>query len=262
MTSPTPQATARGGLPPGYEELPHTVVRLRARRRAVARNLTVAAGIPSLTADVRVDLTAALAVRAEYNDRRAADGAAKTSLQAFIARAAVDALLAHPDLNATYTETELIRWSTVNLAIAVDSPVGLVVPVIGDAQRLGVAKIGEAIADLARRSRDGSLGLADLQGGTFTLSNPGAVGPSLRAEALLNPPQTALLGLPGVRREPLVVDVDGQERLEIRSVLDLSLTFDHRAIDGGEAIRYLVAVRERLQRWSLSDYRRPAVTDA
>ena len=221
--------------------------------------MATAAAVPSLTADVRVDLGLVLALREEHNAARLAAGGEKASVQAFVARAAVEALRDHPDLNAMFTDTELIRWSAVNLGFAVDAPGGLVVPVIRDAQSLGVVEISAAIADLARKAREGTLESTDLQGGTFTISNPGAVGPCLRAEALLNPPQTGLLGLPGLRREPVVVQgPDGDERVEIRSVMDPSLTFDHRAVDGGEAIRFLVGVRDRLQTWPLADYLRPA----
>ncbi|MEI4273163.1 2-oxo acid dehydrogenase subunit E2 [Klenkia sp. LSe6-5] len=233
-------------------------MRFRARRRAIARNMAIAAAVPSLTADVRVDLTRVLDVRAALNTERTAVGEPKLSVQSFIARAAVDALAEHPDLNSTFTDAALLRWQPVNLSIAVDTTGGLVVPVIRNAQRLGVVQLASAIADLADRAKTGSLELSDLTGGTFTLSNPGAIGPSLRAEALLNPPQTALLGLPGMRREPVVVQHgDGREEVRISSVLDLSLTFDHRAVDGGEPIRYLVAVRDRLQRWSSTEYGPP-----
>jgi pyruvate/2-oxoglutarate dehydrogenase complex dihydrolipoamide acyltransferase (E2) component len=236
-------------LPSGYEDVPHTVERLRARRRAIARNLTAAAAIPSLTADMQFDLTRLLSIRAEW------DSGPKPSVLAFLAKASVASLDDHPDLNATYGERELIRWSTVNLGVAVDAPGGLVVPVIRDAQTLSVTQIAEAVKDLATRARAKELALADLQGGTFTLSNPGAVAPSLRAEALLNPPQVALLGLPGMRRMPVVVDSDEGERIEARTVLAPSLTFDHRALDGGTALRYLDSVREKVEGWRAADYR-------
>ena len=256
MSAPTGTAVAPGtDLPEGYGEVPHTVVRLKARRRAVARNLTLAAAIPSLTADVQVDLTALLAARAEWNT---ANPEEKVSVLAFLARACVHALSEHPDLNASYTDTALIRWDTVHLGVAVDSPGGLVVPVVRDAQHLGVRELAAAVKDLAERARGRGLSAEDLTGGTFTLSNPGAVGPSLRAEALLNPPQVALLGLPGVRRIPVVVPgPDGAEVVEIRSVICPSLTFDHRAFDGGEAIRYLSTLTAAVQSWTLADYLTP-----
>ncbi|MGW4477990.1 2-oxo acid dehydrogenase subunit E2 [Rhodococcus triatomae] len=238
---------ATSDLPAGYHDVPHVAERLRPRRRAIARNLTAAAAVPSLTADMRVDLTQLLAVRSQWVGR-------EPSVLAFIAKAAVATLADFPGLNASYGDRQLIRWSTVNLGVAVDSPDGLMVPVIRDAQTLGVDRIAERIADLARRARSGELELADLAGGTFTISNPGAVGPSLRAEALLNVPQVALLGLPGLRREPVVVGEGQEENVAIRTVLDPSLTFDHRALDGGEVLRYLTSLRDRLESWSLAEY--------
>ncbi|TWH09567.1 2-oxoglutarate dehydrogenase E2 component (dihydrolipoamide succinyltransferase) [Rhodococcus rhodochrous J45] len=235
-------------LPVGYDDVPHVLERLRPRRRAIARNLTASAAVPSLTADMRVDLTQLLSIRSQWVGP-------KPSVLAFIAKAAVSTLLEFPNLNASFGERQLIRWSTVNLGVAVDSPDGLMVPVIRNAQDLGVARIAENIAELAERARAGALSLEDLQGGTFTLSNPGAVGPSLRAEALLNVPQVALLGLPGLRREPIVVGRGEDETVEIRTIVDPSLTFDHRALDGGEVLRYLVSLREKLETWSTDEYR-------
>jgi len=241
-------------LPEGYEDVPHTLIRLKPRRRAIARNLTVASQIPALTADVQIDLTELLKARAEWNGAAGRAPEERLSVMAFMAKAALSALGEFPQLNATYTERQLIQWETVNLAVAVDAPGGLVVPVIRDAQTLGVQAIGGHVRDLALRARDGKLELTEMQGGTFTLSNPGAVGPSLRAEALLNPPQVALLGFPGLRRIPIVVGSGENESVEIRTVLCPSLTFDHRALDGGEVIRYLTALASRAESWKLDDY--------
>ncbi len=256
----TVEAAADGAaLPEGYEDVPVTPIRLRPRRRAIARNLEVAGRIPSLTADMQMDLTHLLMVREEWNGTEGRAREDRLSALAFIARAAIDALLEFPQLNATYTERTVYQWETINLGVAVDAPGGLVVPVIRDAQKLDVATIGRAIRDLALRARDGGLQLDDLSAGTFTISNPGAVGPSLRAEALLNVPQVALLGLPGQRRTPVVVGEGDEERVEIRTVLCPSLTFDHRALDGGEVLRYLAALTRRVEQWSLSDYLTPSI---
>jgi pyruvate/2-oxoglutarate dehydrogenase complex dihydrolipoamide acyltransferase (E2) component len=248
-----PLAAPEPAVPDGYEGVPHERVRLKMRRRAAARNLTVSASIPSLTADVQVDLTVLLAVRHEWNSQPGCPG--RLSVFAFLARAAASTLLEFPDLNATFLDTELIRWTTVNLGIAVDTARGLVVPVIRDAQKYGVQQIGDFVRDLGARARDGGISSGELSGGTFTLSNPGSIGPAIRAEALLNPPQVALLGFPGVSREPVVVtDASGAESIEIRSILRPSLTFDHRALDGGEAIRFLVGFRDKVQGWNLEQY--------
>jgi pyruvate dehydrogenase E2 component (dihydrolipoamide acetyltransferase) len=235
-------------LPAGYEDVPHVVERLRPRRRAAARAFEMAAAVPSLTADVRVDMSRVLEVRREWS------GASRPSVLALVVSAAVSALGDHPNLNATYAEKEILRWTPVNLGIAVDSPDGLMVPVIRDASSLGASEITEQIADLADRARRRAVSVEDLSAGTFTISNPGAVAPSVRAEALLNPPQVGLLGLPGMVRTPLAVDRDGSEVVEVRPILVPSLTFDHRAVDGAEALRYLVSLRDRLEQWNAEDY--------
>jgi len=240
-------------IPSGYEDIPREVIRLRARRKAIARNMEAARQVPCLTADMQIDLSELLAARAEHNAAVGADG--KVSILAFLARAAVSALGEFPGLNATYAGNAVLQWTPVNLAVAVDSPGGLVVPVIADAQRMNVVQIGTRIAELAARAREGALGLEDLAGGTFTLSNPGSVGPVLRAEALLNPPQVALLGLPGLKKIPVVVtSLEGEDQVAVRTVVCPSLTFDHRVIDGAEVVRFLDAMRHRVEGWALHDY--------
>lgn len=253
MSESVSATPAESDVPSGYEDISREVIRLRARRKAIARNMESAARIPSLTADMQMDLSALLVARAEHNTATGADG--KLSIMAFLARAAVATLAEFPSLNATYMGSAILQWTPVNLAVAVDSPGGLVVPVIGDAQTMNVVEIGARVAELAARARDGSLGLDDLAGGTFTLSNPGAVGPSLRAEAFLNPPQVALLGLPGLKKIPVVItSPDGEEQIAVRTVVCPSLTFDHRVLDGGEVIRFLDAMRNRVESWTLRDY--------
>jgi pyruvate/2-oxoglutarate dehydrogenase complex dihydrolipoamide acyltransferase (E2) component len=226
----------------------------------LSRNLEASSRIPSLTADMQMDLTFLLTARSAWNEADGREPAERISVLAFVARAAVSALRQFPVLNATYTDRALIMWDTINLAVAVDAPGGLVVPVLRNAQTLGVRQLSALIRDLAERARSGGLTVEDLAAGTFTLSNPGSVGPSLRAEALLNPPQVALLGLPGVKRVPTVVNIDDGESVAIRSVLCPSLTFDHRALDGADAIRFLSALTSRVESWGLEDYLRP--TDA
>lgn len=245
----------------GYEDLPRHEVRFRPRRRAIARNLEMSSKIPSLTADMQIDLSSLLSARAEWNGSEGRDPSERISVTALVARAAVSTLEQFPDLNATYTERTLIVWDTVNLGVAVDAPGGLVVPVIRDAQHLGVREINTSLRLLADRARTRDLTAADLTAGTFTLSNPGSVGPSLRAEALLNPPQVALLGLPGIRRIPVVVNTGAGEGVEIRPILCPSLTFDHRALDGADAIRFLSALTNRIETWCIADYLRTEPAD-
>lgn len=244
--------TAESEIPEGYADVPHEFSKFKLRRRAAARAMIAAAQVPTLTADVEVDMSTVLAARSAWNVKH--EGPQRLSVMSFIATAAVATLAEHPLLNASYTEAGLFEWKTVNLGVAVDAPAGLVVPVIRDAQRLNVVDIANQIRDLAEKARGRGLTPQILAGGTFTLSNPGAVGPVLRAEALLNPPQVALLGLPAMRRSPMVITQDGEETVAIRSVLRPSLSFDHRALGGADAIRYLTGLKEKLETWDLDGY--------
>ena len=219
----------------GADLVPHSM-----RRRTIARRMTEAAAIPSLTADMEIDLTALMAYRASAEGQGA-------SVLGLIAAAVVAGLLEHPQLNAHWRDDAMLVWHEVHLGVAVDSADGLVVPVIRNAERLSARGLTMAIAELAQKARDGSLRAEDLEGGTFTLSNPGSLGPVLRAEALLNPPQVALLGLPGIVRQAKPVPDGAGWALAVRQVLRPSLTFDHRALDGGPVIAFLNTLKARLE---------------
>jgi pyruvate/2-oxoglutarate dehydrogenase complex dihydrolipoamide acyltransferase (E2) component len=234
---------------PGYEGVPYEIVAHSMRRRVIARRMAeTARTVPHLTADVQVDMSTLLAARASYNAARKGAGQAPVSVLAFLAKAACATLKSHAALNATYTETGLIVWKVINLGIAVDTPDGLVVPVIRDAGRLSIGEMDAAIKRLAERARDGSLTPQELEGGTFTLSNPGSVGPVLRAEAILNAPQVALLGFPAIQQVPVAVaGEDGGYGVEVRPVLRPSLSFDHRPLDGGTVVRFLGDYQRRLE---------------
>lgn len=233
--APLAEVPARPQTPEDGEWVPHSL-----RRRTIARRMTEAAAIPSLTADMEIDLTALFAHR-----QAAGRGA---SVFGLIAHAAVATLLDHPDLNAHWHDDGLVRFRGVHLGVAVDTAEGLVVPVIRHAERLNALGLTQAIAEFAAKAREGRLAPADLEGGSFTLSNPGALGPVLRAEALLNPPQVALLGLPGIVHAPRAIRDGGGWALAVRPVIRLSLTFDHRAMDGGPVIAFLNELRQRIEK--------------
>jgi pyruvate/2-oxoglutarate dehydrogenase complex dihydrolipoamide acyltransferase (E2) component len=243
---------AAGGAPlvPGYDGIPVEARPHSTRRRAIARRLAESVRVaPHLTADMQVDLSVLYAERERGNAARRAVGEPPISLLSYIAHATAQLLPRHPDLNATHTESHQLRWQVVNLGIAVDTADGLVVPVIRGAETLSLAEIHAAIERLAASARAGSLAAAELEGGTFTLSNPGALGPVLRAEAILNPPQVALLGLPGILRAPVAVETSpGEWQVEVRPLIRPSLTFDHRALDGGPVIRFLNDLKAVLER--------------
>ncbi len=248
-------ALGADGLPRGYEGVPHEVVVTSRVRRAIAEHMSRSRQTAAhMTTEVDVDLSAVVRARAELNRARLAAGEAKLSYLPLIARATCAALGEHPDLNATFLGERMIHWQQVNLGVAVDTPEGLLVPVVPGCERLTAAAIGDAIADLAARARSRKLVPDDLAGGTFTLSNPGSVG-AVSAPAIINQPQVAILGVPTIQRRPWVVsDERGEEAIAIRPILRLAVTFDHRAVDGAGATRFAVAVKERLEAWGPEAY--------
>jgi 2-oxoglutarate dehydrogenase E2 component (dihydrolipoamide succinyltransferase) len=254
-TTPSPRIASVQGIPAGYEGVPHEIVPTTRVRQAIAEHMIRSRQTAAhMTTEVDVDLSAVVRARAELNAARLASGSAKLSFLPFIARATCAALAAHPDMNATFQGERTIRWGQVNLGIAVDTEAGLLVPVIEDAGSLTAPAIGAAIADLAARARDRKLVPDDLAGGTFTISNPGSVG-AVSAPAIINQPQVAILGVPSIQRRPWVVtDPTGEEMIAIRPILRLAVTFDHRAVDGADATRFAVTVKNHLESWSTEAY--------
>lgn len=232
--SPSPLAVPASVAHDG-ELVPHTM-----RRRTIAQRMTLAASIPTLTADMEIDLGALMAFR------KSPQGAG-TSVLALIAHAATSALLEHPRLNAHWRDDAMVSFRSVHLGIAVDAAGGLVVPVIRNAERLSPLGLTDAISTLAARARAGQLRPEEMEGGSFTISNPGSIGPVIRAEALLNPPQVALLGLPGIVRAPVAVRHGDDWAMAVRPVIRASLSFDHRALDGGPVIRFLNTLKSRIE---------------
>jgi pyruvate dehydrogenase E2 component (dihydrolipoamide acetyltransferase) len=254
--APAPSAApAEVGIPAGYENVPHEVVPTTRVRQAIAEHMIRSRQTAAhMTTETDVDLSAVIRARTALNKARLAAGDAKLSFLPFIARATCATLAEYPDLNATFQGEQTIRWGQVNLGIAVDTPAGLLVPVIPDAGSLTAPAIGAAIADLAARARDRKLVPDDLAAGTFTISNPGSVG-AVSAPAIINQPQVAILGIPTIQRRPWVVTgPDGEEMIAIRSILRLAVTFDHRAIDGADATRFAVAIKDRLESWATEAY--------
>jgi pyruvate dehydrogenase E2 component (dihydrolipoamide acetyltransferase) len=244
-----------GKIPLGYEDVPHEVIATSRVRRMIAEHMVRSRQTAAhMTTEVDVDFSAVVRARAELNAARRHAGAAKLSYLPFIARAACVALADHPELNATFLGERTIHWGAVNLGIAVDTPEGLLVPVVRDCDRLTAPAIGDAIADLAERARTRKLTPDDLAGGTFTLSNPGSVG-AVSAPAIINQPQVAILGVPTIQRRAwIIADERGEESIAIRPILRLSVTFDHRAVDGAGATRFAVDVKDSLESWSPEAY--------
>lgn len=232
------QAESKGQLT--GTSIPHS-----SRRRTIARVMAEAKReAPHLTADMDIDLSAVMAFRSRY--KRA--GHPAPSILGIVASQAARLLSEHKSLNATFREHDLMLWNTVNLNVGIDTEGGLVAPVIRDAQLLTAMEMTDRIAALAQLARAGRLSRDDLAGGTFTVSNPGALGPVVRAEAVLNGPQVALLGMPGIQQKPVAVRLpDDSFAIQVRPILRLGVTFDHRALDGGPVIRFLNGLKQGLE---------------
>jgi len=213
------------------------------RRRTIAQRLVEAqATAAMLTTFNECDLTAIMELRKRRRDSFKERHGVSLGFMSFFTRAAVGGLKAFPRLNAEIRGDELILKRHYDIGVAVDTEEGLVVPVVRNADRLSFVEIERTIADLAKRARDGKLSIADLQGGTFTLTNGGVFG-SLFSTPIINMPQAAILGMHRIQERP--VALNGQ--VVIRPMMYLALTYDHRIVDGREAVQFLVRLKELVE---------------
>ena len=216
--------------------------------RAVASMVSTA----QLTTVVEVDVTAIASMRQNVQDAFVAKTGVKLNFMPFFALAAAEALRAHPKLNASVDGENIVYHPTENISFAVDTEKGLLTPVIRDASTLNLAQIALQIADLAARTRNNQLKPDELSGGTFTLTNTGSRG-ALFDTPVVFLPQVAILGTGIVTKRPAVVKaVDGTESIAIRSMVYLALSYDHRVVDGADASRFLVDVKQRLEEANFS----------
>jgi 2-oxoglutarate dehydrogenase E2 component (dihydrolipoamide succinyltransferase) len=218
-------------------------------RKQIAEHMTRSRRTAAhVTTVAEVDMSRVATRRAQLKEQFGARGVPLTYL-AFVARATVAALQQHPVLNASVDGDDLVHHDDVNLGIAVALDEGLIVPVIPQAQRLSLEGLAAAIADVADRARAKQLTAADVQGGTFTITNPGQFGTVL-ATPIVNQPQVAILDLEAIVKRPVVVEGDDGDSIAIRPLVNLCLSFDHRALDGADAARFLGAVKARLEQWA------------
>ena len=219
-------------------------------RKAIAEHMVRSVQTAAhCTTVVEVDFSAVARRRAELKDRYAERGAPLTYL-AFVARGTVEALQEFPALNSSVEGEEIVRHPDVNLGIAVSIPGGLIVPVIPKAQRLSLEGMAAAIADVAARARAGRLEPDEVQGGTFTITNPGQFGAVL-ATPIINQPQVAILDLEAIVKRPVVVAGADGDSIAIRPMAYLPMSWDHRALDGAEAAQFLGSIKARLERGDL-----------
>jgi len=218
-------------------------VRMTRLRQTVAKRLKEAQNTAAmLTTFNDVDMTEVMAARTKYKDLFEKKHGVRLGFMGFFTKAVCMALKDIPSVNASIEGDEIVYRSYADISVAVSAPNGLVVPVIRDAQELSVANIERTIGDFGKRAKDGTLTMDDMKGGTFTISNGGVFG-SLMSTPIINPPQSAVLGLHRIEDRPVVRD--GQ--IVIRPMMYLALSYDHRLIDGREAVTFLVAVKNAIE---------------
>jgi 2-oxoglutarate dehydrogenase E2 component (dihydrolipoamide succinyltransferase) len=218
-------------------------VRMTRLRQTVARRLKEAQNTAAmLTTFNDVDMTAVMEARSRYKDLFEKKHGIRLGFMSFFVKAAVLAARDVPSVNAYIEGEEIVYHDYVDVSVAVSAPNGLVVPVIRDAQALSFAEVEKTIAEFGRRAKEGSLTMADMEGGTFTISNGGIFG-SLLSTPIINPPQSAVLGMHRIEERPVVRD--GQ--VVVRPMMYLALSYDHRLVDGREAVTFLVRMKEALE---------------
>ena len=218
-------------------------VRMTRLRQTIASRLKEAQETAAiLTTFNDVDMTAVMEARTKYKDLFEKKHGVRLGFMGFFVKAAVMALKDIPSVNASIEGDEIVYRDYADISVAVSAPNGLVVPVIRDAQKLSVAGIEQTIGDFGKRAKDGTLKMEEMKGGTFTISNGGVFG-SLMSTPIINPPQSAVLGLHRIEERPVVRD--GQ--IVIRPMMYLALSYDHRLIDGREAVTFLVALKNAIE---------------
>jgi len=219
-------------------------VRMTRLRKRIAERLKEAQqNAAMLTTFNEVDMTALMDLRSQYKDTFEKKHGIKLGFMSFFVKAAITALKEWPAVNAEVEGDDLVYKNYYDIGVAVGTPQGLVVPVLRDADQLGFAEVEKTINELGRKARDGKLSMEDLTGGTFTISNGGVYG-SLMSTPILNPPQSAILGMHKIQQRAMVMP-DGS--IKARPMMYLALSYDHRIIDGREAVSFLVRVKECIE---------------
>jgi len=218
-------------------------VKMTRLRQTIARRLKEAQNTAAmLTTFNEVDMGAVMGLRNEYKDQFEKRHGVKLGFMSFFVKACVAALKEFPAVNAEIEGDEIIYKNFVHMGIAVGGPSGLVVPVLKNADQLGFAQIEKSIGDFGRRARDGALKIDELSGGSFTITNGGIYG-SLMSTPILNPPQSGILGMHKIQERPMAVG----GKVEIRPMMYIALSYDHRIVDGKEAVSFLVRVKEAIE---------------
>ena len=248
LANPTPAAEAPAPAAPrapvaAEDEAREERVKMTRLRQTIARRLKDAQNTAAmLTTYNEVDMSAVMGLRKEYKELFEKKHGVKLGFMSFFTKACCHALREVPEVNAEIDGTDVVYKNFVHMGIAVGTPTGLVVPVVRDADQMSFASIEKKINELGVRARDGKLSMAEMQGGTFTISNGGVYG-SLMSSPILNPPQSGILGMHKIQERPMVVNGE----IVVRPMMYLALSYDHRIVDGKGAVTFLVRVKEALE---------------
>jgi 2-oxoisovalerate dehydrogenase E2 component (dihydrolipoyl transacylase) len=238
---PRPAPRAAGA---NEELVPVSPLRKMIAERMVLSKFT----IPHATTMSDVDMTRVVRFREAHKDEFRQREGVPLSYVAFVIKATVDALKQFPYVNAEWAGDNIILKKDININVAVDAPEGLTTPVIHHADDMSLAGLSKAIYDLAVRARDKKLRVEDMQGGTFTVNNTGALG-SVSGVSIINYPQGGILSAGAIVKKPVVMEVDGEDVIAVRHIMNLSFSFDHRLLDGGAATSFVNAVQKTLETW-------------
>ena len=258
-SKPVPSAPASGNVTPAAAKAPapvskpsapavrtgrneQRVAMTRLRQRIAQRMVEAQSSQALLTSFNEVDLTAVNELRAKYKDRFEKSHGVKLGFMSFFVKAAIEGLKKFPVVNATIDGTDIVYHEFYDIGVAVSTDRGLMVPVVRDADLKSFADIEKEISAYAAKAREGSIGIEDLTGGTFTITNGGVFG-SLMSTPIVNAPQSAILGMHKIQERPMVVSGE----IKIRPMMYLAVTYDHRLIDGREAVQFLVTIKDSLE---------------
>ena len=243
IANPAPVPTAAAPSAPRADDPREERVTMTRLRQTIARRLKESQNTAAmLTTYNEVDMTEVMSLRNEYKDLFLKKHGVKLGFMSFFTKACCHALKEIPEVNSEIDGKDVVYKDCVNMGIAAGTPTGLVVPVINDANQMSFADIEKAIAEKGARARDGKLSMAEMQGGTFTISNGGVYG-SLMSSPILNPPQSGILGMHSIQKRAMVIN----DEIVIRPMMYLALSYDHRVVDGKGAVTFLVRVKEALE---------------
>jgi 2-oxoglutarate dehydrogenase E2 component (dihydrolipoamide succinyltransferase) len=244
MAAPAPAMAAMAPAAPRKDDVREERVKMSKLRQVIARRLKEAQNTAAmLTTFNEVDMTAVMQARNDYKDVFEKKHKVKLGFMSFFVKAAIQALKEFPSVNAEINGDDIIYKNYYDIGVAVSTPQGLVVPVLRGADQLSMAQIEAAIADMGNRAREGKLKLEEMTGGTFTITNGGVFG-SLMSTPILNAPQSGIMGMHKIQQRPMVMK-DG--KIEARPMMYLAHSYDHRIIDGREAVSFLVRIKDAIE---------------